>query len=459
MLKPIQNIKILIFFICLIQIITSEIDSLDQYDYVYTIQKFKSTPKSLESFKNFVENYEVIQLKDKENVYKSFIYIQGILENIERFKNPNPLTYNRTKIILEDAWSSTLKDYLFDIKEVFTYFDPKSKHRNYVWSYMSSKNEIFAMIREYFLDFSFNYLCMDEIFHPKDLDLETILEILSTNFKSWFTQENLNSKKIYESRDTRFLRYITENEDNIISFPRLEIILKFYWKCLVEDPGYEIIKILFPEILVLINLSIARNRFNLAKRIHILLGMIALRIQNNLQEIQKEIFILKESSDPTITKSNFLNHFIFKTRFYASIMIFSMNIEGNIYKYYIFLAFLSYIRLFYPRIFQILPYDEVFCANISLEESIRVYNNYFYDIYLIFDESIKKIKIEKLKLNISFININDDRQSHFKIDLSDGDLFFDKDGVINFKSINDFKKMLHENTFFALLRYFHNRNE
>ncbi|RVD92391.1 hypothetical protein TUBRATIS_11150 [Tubulinosema ratisbonensis] len=423
---------------------------------IYTIQAFKTCERTIESFRNFINIfYPVLCMTDKE-IQKKFQMLQNFLESTSRLTFGYPLKYGYIEIHVKEAFNTTLKDYLFDIKEIFAYFDAKSKFKGYKWNTFVPEDKPLPLIFETFFDFLWNKNKIDVILFMDDLDLDLKIQVLAKNFQNIISNEKLNSKKFIECRSLTFLSFIYNYEYLNLSLDQLYIILRYHWYLLLSDPGYEIVKILFPEIICLIKQAITIEKEHSTKKIHFILGLITLRVQSNLHAIKREIHDMHISNIFSITQSKFLNNFIFKTRLYVTIMILSTVFNNLFKKYYVFLTFLSYIRLSCPSIFESLPYDEIICANVSLEESIKIYNLLFFEIELY--KNSESVNFSKLVLKPDFFDQLRENNNPIILFFGRNNIFCDEEIKFVFRNIREFRDMLCESTFNALLSFFANQN-
>lgn len=232
------------------------------------------------------------------------------------------------------------------------------------------------------------------------------LSKLYEEFKIKFENSSLNIKNPFLYDDKYYFAHIFKRYNLKLEQSEFVELLKCLFKCLKDDPGYIIVKLLFPETIFLMLNAIQRDLKSSVKITHILLTYIVFQIQFNFNKIKEEVERLKNEKSTSLFDSKYLCYFIYKIRLDVSVLIFNMTGSVVTRKYFIFLAFLSFTRFFYPEEMKKFLTNEIFCANLCNIEYqkyyIKKYINLKYD-YTMFPE---KIKLDTFLLTETFLSNN-----------------------------------------------------
>ncbi|RVD92389.1 hypothetical protein TUBRATIS_11130 [Tubulinosema ratisbonensis] len=434
---------------------SQQIDFNSKFAPIYQISKFKSRVKSELTFPEYSNRSNTSLLWENSKLIEVYNKIQTNLKTKNRYTNFEHINVKNNIINPGIAWESLFKDYLFDVKGVFDSIDIKNIFLNKFFLVREPDDILSNYIAEYFFDFITyeNSKNENNLFLGKNS--EESLELCIRNFKHEYNRHLINGKKLYDGQCYCYLRVIFENIENFNRNYFLPI-LKYQLERLLTDEGYKIIFILFPELLFLINYSLDIDFIIFIKKIHILIGFIAIRVQSNLQKIKSEISILKTSKTYLLHHSDFLNNFIYKTRLYTSLMIYTPKLSAYLHSYFIFLAFLSYLRIHFPNFFTLLSFDDYFCSNISTLRTILFYSSEFFQITCVKNYNKKILELTEFKIKTEFLDVYKENFNSGTFNILINNLFDFNNESLCFENIYEFRNSLIKETFLSAVEFFEN---
>ncbi|RVD92390.1 hypothetical protein TUBRATIS_11140 [Tubulinosema ratisbonensis] len=391
---------------------------------------------------------------DSENLSNLLINLQGCIELQKRFSYLDAMYICGTKIITREAWEFPFKHYLFDMKNLFELLDVNCEFTNIFFSMRSPHDKFTQRMAIYFFDFLIYEKVQENNYLLYQNNMKNALEFFITDFILQFNNHIINAKKLHKSEFQNFLCFLNNRLDIRLRSEHLKQLIKFLWKRLINDRGYRILFILFPELLYLIQSSLEITYITYVKKIHLLIGFIVFRIQANLKKIKSEILNLKAANLFSIHHSEFLNYFIYKTRLYACIMIYLPKTEKMITHYFVFLAFLSYLRVYCGQIFLVFLYDDDFCSNISVKKAVEFYYTYFFLVNIKMCTISNKLEITKFEIKKNFVDCTKDVHKIIPFDFTINGFFVEETETFCFENIYQFKESLVRETFIAMLDFF-----
>ncbi|RVD91107.1 hypothetical protein TUBRATIS_24550 [Tubulinosema ratisbonensis] len=394
-----------------------------------------------------------------DHLIKVFENIKNFLIKQFRYSNYRSIVLPNYTINTINSLEVSLKDYFFDFENIFSYLDIKNEFSYYFIDNVEYEDIVKEKLKEHLFDFVF----YNEVKETPNLlitfGLEKSIKLLTNSFISVFSSHSINGGKINEHKSINYMGFIFIKSIKHLKYHLLMSIFKFIWLCLLKDEGYKIIFILFPELICLIKYALDMNDLAMSKKVHILLGLVIFRVQGNLQKIRSEICSLYLKSDYVIHHSKFINFFVSKTRLYGALLLFVGSLPTTVRAYFVFLALLSYIRVYCPDIYLILPFDENICSNISTSESIEFYCSEFFKAKISLDKHNKKITIDKFIFLEAFLTPYKENDPSFVCNIVIDDLFDKKREKIKFENLKEFKDLLERETFFLLLNFIDKNKE
>lgn len=424
-------------------------NNITLFKIYYKLPVLRSKCRS-ENLNHFLKYNGCSHFQKRKRLISIFTRLTTSLLTDESYDNIDLLYIGNYCIDVSEGCEFCLRDYLFDFRGIIDAFDSDNMFVKRCWYNLVSNTDFGDFFTKKFLDYLHEDTFLNDINENYDMEnLPLIFQKLSEKFVFQFWHNEINSRKTLYSENRYFLSKLIGSKKIVLEDCNLKFVLKYLWKCFINDPGYEIIKILFPELIYIIKNSLKKLVTSESKRFHALLGFIIFRVQFNLPRIKLELENLIKRNDDSITKSHFINRFIYKTRLYISIVLNTLPLDNDIKNHILFLAFLSFIRVYYPSFSEILVCDEYFCSNLLFDYTLKFYSEKFYDINVELNTFFVRLEIKKLEIKDMFLYMKNEECYFDQIDFN---IFLHKftEIMVSFENVEVFKKKLHEETLASL---------
>lgn len=297
----------------------------------------------------------------------------------------------------------------------------------------------------------------NDIINDADTNISDVLYKLKTQFIALFNSHNLNNKKTFSDKKENPLTIclnINKDQQSPLYF---NILLKYLFNCFLNDEKFEIIRILFPEIILLCAMNATNGQLYQNMSLHHLLGYLTVIVELNKSNIKKEVMKIKNNGEQSIFCSYYICSFIYNVRLNMIFLVKDVTENQQITNYFIFITFISYIRSIRPNTLDHFFIDEVLLTNFSFLNLYSDFSKLFYSIDLEFlNYSNKKVYfLKNIDFSESFLEFTEENRDLFLLSLINykaAELQEKKVAVLlNYKN---FINLLHKSTLDSLTSFF-----